>query len=278
MASGWWRQPEHRRTITGMLKTHGFLVLDNFLPASLAEQLCSVASRALQQKQFGQGKLSTGASFARGDAVLWVNTRDPAAEALENMRPEEGQSSASIPELKEVLEQIDTLVAEILAPEFPERMGCIRTRSHAMFTCYPGAREAAELVDAQGESWAGPCASSSARGYLRHLDNERAKGHCGRILTTILYLNPDWQPSDGGGIRLFEVKPPLQVRAELLPHANRLLCFWADEIPHEVLPPKRDRFACTFWYLDRDADPSSVPFEKAPNALAAKAAGAAFLD
>eukprot|EP00913_Durusdinium_trenchii_P029702 g27839.t1 len=272
-----------------MLKTHGFLVLDNFLPASLAEQLCSVASRALQQKQFGQGKLSTGASFARGDAVLWVNTRDPAAEALENMRPEElrwqaeertqeGQSSASIPELKEVLEQIDTLVAEILAPEFPERMGCIRTRSHAMFTCYPGAREAAELVDAQGESWAGPCASSSARGYLRHLDNERAKGHCGRILTTILYLNPDWQPSDGGGIRLFEVKPPLQVRAELLPHANRLLCFWADEIPHEVLPPKRDRFACTFWYLDRDADPSSVPFEKAPNALAAKAAGAAFLD
>ncbi|CAK9044743.1 Peptidyl-prolyl cis-trans isomerase FKBP62 (PPIase FKBP62) (70 kDa peptidyl-prolyl isomerase) (FK506-binding protein 62) (AtFKBP62) (Immunophilin FKBP62) (Peptidylprolyl isomerase ROF1) (Protein ROTAMASE FKBP 1) (Rotamase) [Durusdinium trenchii] len=255
VASGWWRQPEHRRTITGMLKTHGFLVLDNFLPASLAEQLCSVASRALQQKQFGQGKLSTGASFARGDAVLWVNTRDPAAEALENMRPEEGQSSASIPELKEVLEQIDTLVAEILAPEFPERMGCIRTRSHAMFTCYPGAREAAELVDAQGESWAGPCASSSARGYLRHLDNERAKGHCGRILTTILYLNPDWQPSDGGGIRLFEVKPPLQVRAELLPHANRLLCFWADEIPHEVLPPKRDRFACTFWYLDRDADP-----------------------
>eukprot|EP00438_Fugacium_kawagutii_P031857 Skav224110 [mRNA] locus=scaffold2427:47497:58242:+ [translate_table: standard] len=102
--------------------------------------------------------------------------------------------------------------------------------------------------------------------------------HCGRILTTILYLNPGWQDSDGGSIRLFEVDPPLQVRGELLPFGNRLLAFWADEVPHEVLPPRKDRFACTFWYLDRDVDPSSVGFEKAPATKAAAAAGSVFLD
>lgn len=52
-----------------------------------------------------------------------------------------------------------------------------------------------------------------------------------------------------------EEDPPLEVRAEVLPLQNRLVAFWADEVPHEVLPPKRDRFACTFWYLDRDVDP-----------------------
>lgn len=82
-----------------------------------------------------------------------------------------------------MLEDIDQLVAEILAPEPPgslgceecprfERMACIRTRSHAMLTCYPGSSE--EILDAEGQVWSGPC--TAAKGYLRHLDNEREKG------------------------------------------------------------------------------------------------------
>jgi len=258
-----------------MLNKHGFVVLDRFLPEGMAKQLADTAQSA--QKQMASGVLSTGASWARGDSVLWVNTHDPASSAGGKVVPQDGQSSASVPELSDVLENIDTLVADVLAPEF-ERMQCIRTRSHAMFTCYPGT-PSTQVIDASGQVWSGPAsATSSAKGYLRHLDNERLKGHCGRILTTILYLNPNWQENDGGAIRLFEVAPPLQIRGELLPLQNRLLAFWADEVPHEVLPPQRDRFACTFWYLDRDVDPSSVGFEKAPAAQAAAAAGSAFLD
>ena len=100
----------------------------------------------------------------------------------------------------EVLEEIDQLVAEILAPRF-ERMSCIRTRSHAMLTCYPGSCE--EVLDAKGQVWSGPC--TAAKGYLRHLDNEREKGHCGRILTTILYLNPGWQDSIHGPFHLISI-------------------------------------------------------------------------
>lgn len=29
------------------------------------------------------------------------------------------------------------------------------------------------------------------------------------------------------------------MRGEILPLQNRLLAFWADEVPHEVLPPQR---------------------------------------
>ncbi|CAJ1395020.1 unnamed protein product [Effrenium voratum] len=272
----WWKLPENRPEIASMLRDHGFCALDAFLPSGLAASVASAAKAAYARKEMGLGVLSTGASFARGDAVLWVNTQDPStAGKSAKLAPKEGQSSAAVPELAMVLEHIDGLVAQ-LAPEF-ERMQCIRTRSHAMFTCYPEAA-AAELLDATGKVWTGPFADGTAQGYLRHLDNVRQQGHCGRILTTILYLNDDWREADGGAIRLFEASPPLQVRAELLPEGNRLLCFWADEVPHEVLPPKRDRFACTFWYLDRDADPSSVAFAEAPAVQVARAAGTDFLD
>ena len=41
-----------------------------------------------------------------------------------------------------------------------------------MLTCYPGSSE--EILDAEGQVWSGPC--TAAKGYLRHLDNEREKG------------------------------------------------------------------------------------------------------
>ena len=33
---------------------------------------------------------------------------------------------------------------------FPDRMQCIRTRSHAMFTCYPGTET--QVLDADGQA------------------------------------------------------------------------------------------------------------------------------
>eukprot|EP00746_Dinoflagellata_sp_MGD_P047179 gnl/MRDRNA2_/MRDRNA2_21635_c0_seq1.p1 gnl/MRDRNA2_/MRDRNA2_21635_c0~~gnl/MRDRNA2_/MRDRNA2_21635_c0_seq1.p1 ORF type:complete len:207 (+),score=27.29 gnl/MRDRNA2_/MRDRNA2_21635_c0_seq1:66-686(+) len=82
---------------------------------------------------------------------------------------------------------------------------------------------------------------------MRHCDNGR-----NAVLTMILYLNHNWQCSDGGSFRLFH--PGMRsnnVKCEWLPCANRLAVFWADEdCPHEVLPTHRDRFAMTVWYVD----------------------------
>lgn len=270
--TSWWSSGDGADAAARMLAEHGFCVLDDFLPAQLADSVAASARQAWQDGRMGAGLLGGGGGdHVRGDAVLWVNTEDPAA----TLAPREGQATAAVAALGPMLSDIDALVSEVLAPRVGGRLGAVATRSHAMFTCYPGGD------DRGGE----PC--DRAQGYLRHVDNDwRTAGgrNNGRVLTTILYLNPGWREGMGGAVRLFERAPPLQVRGEVLPVLNRLLAFWADEVPHEVLPPSgHDRFACTFWYLSRAPGPNSVPFSGAPASAApppraGSASGTAFLD
>mmetsp|Transcript_16523 Transcript_16523/g.57866 ORF Transcript_16523/g.57866 Transcript_16523/m.57866 type:complete len:540 (-) Transcript_16523:244-1863(-) len=278
----WWREGGAVEAATAMLNEHGFCVWDDFLPAATAEAIASSALAAWSDGTMASGTVSSGSgSFARGDSVLWVNTEDPSAFASSDdlgrrLVPKDGLSSAAVPALGSVLASIDALVAEVIAPKLHEAR-TISTRSHAMFTCYPALGEASGPQD-------------SARGYLRHVDNEGSAGgvNCdnGRVLTTILYLNDGWESHNEGQLRFFEHSPPLQVRGEVLPRLNRLVAFWSAELPHEVVAPlHRDRFACTFWYLDRAPGPSAVAFEGAPASLlqqasvaVARAAGGAGLD
>lgn len=83
--------------------------------------------------------------------------------------------------------------------------------------------------------------------YVPHYDNPNKNG---RKLTTILYLNPDWRPQDGGCLRLKTTKEI----CDISPLGGRLICFWSDRrVPHEVLHAKAsDRYAITIWYLDAD--------------------------
>lgn len=252
VAGTWWRSGSGSEAAAAMLAAHGFCILDDFLPAAQAEALAGSAVSAWQGGSMAAGVLRSGAGFARGDSVLWVNTEDPACRGIaDGLVPEVGQLSAAVPELGSTLAHIDALVSETLAPRLSQA-ACIGTRSHAMFTCYP-----ASVPHDDRES-----------GYLRHVDNDKAfdGGYDnGRVLTTILYLNTGWEDSHAGQLRLFENFPPLQVRSEVLPMFNRLVAFWASEVPHEVLAPiGRDRFACTFWYLDREPGPSAVAFQGAP--------------
>ena len=78
--------------------------------------------------------------------------------------------------------------------------------------------------------------TTSGSRYPCHIDNPVGNGMDVRKLTAILYLNPDWKDVDGGEIRLF-VKDGEEVKkVDLSPVGGRLLLFWSDEIPHEVLP------------------------------------------
>ncbi|CAE7730261.1 unnamed protein product, partial [Symbiodinium pilosum] len=67
----WWQQGGNAANVASMLRDHGFVVLDNFLPPDLAKALADSAQEAYSQNQMGSGVLSTGGGFARGDAVLW---------------------------------------------------------------------------------------------------------------------------------------------------------------------------------------------------------------
>lgn len=78
--------------------------------------------------------------------------------------------------------------------------------------------------------------------YAAHLDTFR--GDLGRRLTAILYLQPAWQPGDGGELRVHLPQGPL----DLAPVGGRAVVFLADRLEHEVLTTHRERLALTAWY------------------------------
>jgi len=90
--------------------------------------------------------------------------------------------------------------------------------------------------------------------YPLHIDNPQGlTAGDTRKLTCIIYLNPDYQEGDGGELRIFSGK---HESVDITPDGGRMVLFWSDEIPHEVLPTApeadasnelKDRYALTLW-------------------------------
>jgi SM-20-related protein len=86
--------------------------------------------------------------------------------------------------------------------------------------------------------------------YAAHLD--RHAGTSDRIVTAILYLNPDWQPGDGGELKLWTTSGEKTGAFELIePRMGTLVCFMSGEFWHEVLPAKKTRMSITGWFRQR---------------------------
>jgi len=81
--------------------------------------------------------------------------------------------------------------------------------------------------------------------YQRHVDAFR--GQTNRILTTVFYLNPDWQPDDGGELLIYPDQGDC-VPERVAPRAGRLVVFLSDRFPHEVLPARVDRYSIAGWF------------------------------
>ncbi|KAK3264029.1 hypothetical protein CYMTET_27206, partial [Cymbomonas tetramitiformis] len=93
--------------------------------------------------------------------------------------------------------------------------------------------------------------------YVKHNDTGNDHGpNRARVLTTILYLNPEWEPQHGGQLRLH-----LRSGArDVAPVLNRLLLFWSDKrVPHEVMPAYRHRYAISHWYYHTDKMKEAPP-------------------
>lgn len=84
--------------------------------------------------------------------------------------------------------------------------------------------------------------------YQRHRDQHATSD--ARKLSTVLYLNDNWQPDDGGELVLYTAAGP-QV---ILPEAGLFVCFLSSDLEHEVLPTRRERRSITGW-LRHDASP-----------------------
>jgi len=83
--------------------------------------------------------------------------------------------------------------------------------------------------------------------YKPHLDCYAGKSD--RIVTTILYLNENWQPGDGGELKLWTT-PEGRDGAFILiePRMGTFVCFLAADFWHEVLPANKARMSITGWF------------------------------
>ncbi|MHC6227941.1 2OG-Fe(II) oxygenase [Pseudomonas sp. X10] len=86
--------------------------------------------------------------------------------------------------------------------------------------------------------------------YRKHLDRFRDDDR--RMVSAIIYLNEGWLPDDGGQLRMSLAKG---IEHDVQPSAGCLVVFLSGDIPHEVLPARRDRLSLTGWFRRRGNEP-----------------------
>lgn len=82
--------------------------------------------------------------------------------------------------------------------------------------------------------------------YRRHRD-AFAGGGANRVLSTVIYLNPNWSASDGGEMLLL-ADDDQQLLERVQPLYGRLVVFLSERFPHEVLPTRRTRYSIAGWF------------------------------
>ncbi len=82
--------------------------------------------------------------------------------------------------------------------------------------------------------------------YKRHLDAFR--GQTNRVLTTVLYLNPDWDEQQGGELLIWPEPDSETVIEKVVPQMGTLVIFLSEQFPHEVLPASTDRYSIAGWF------------------------------
>lgn len=93
--------------------------------------------------------------------------------------------------------------------------------------------------------------------YLKHVDQFKQTNYAPkqqRLLSSILYLNDNWQAHDGGELRLYLNNTNSETAnnyIDILPSAGRLVLFLSADFWHEVLPATRYRISLTGWFRAR---------------------------
>lgn len=82
-------------------------------------------------------------------------------------------------------------------------------------------------------------------GYAKHSDVLAGKKN--RVLSTVLYLNEDWQHDNGGELVLFDPQGN-QVIATVLPKFGTMIIFLSVSFPHEVLHSLSTRRSVAGWF------------------------------
>lgn len=89
---------------------------------------------------------------------------------------------------------------------------------------------------------------AAGAGYAKHLD--ALQGAKNRVLSSVLYLNPDWQSGDGGELLLYAADGA-KILATLTPRYGTMILFLSETFPHQVLPSHTTRRSIAGWFRVR---------------------------
>lgn len=74
-----------------------------------------------------------------------------------------------------------------------------------------------------------------------------------RVISIVLYLNENWEKSHGGELLIYCEKSGNHQTARIEPRAGTLVCFFSDQIEHEVLASQNvSRYSLTGWFRRRE--------------------------
>jgi SM-20-related protein len=82
--------------------------------------------------------------------------------------------------------------------------------------------------------------------YARHRD--RFRDDDTRVLSSVLYLNPDWGGVDGGELRIYRDAEACERHVDVQPQGGTLVLFLSADFDHEVLPAARERLSIAGWF------------------------------
>ena len=80
--------------------------------------------------------------------------------------------------------------------------------------------------------------------YEKHLD--AFKGSKNRIVTTVYYLNENWNEEDSGELIIYDSNN--NIIKKVLPQTNTLVVFLSDKFPHEVKASIKKRYSIAGWF------------------------------
>ena len=199
-----------------LLDSCGYAVLDGLLPSCFALALRDEMATLHRQQLLRPHRFG----FKSSPSAPVRLVRKPHIYEAELSEPHVREHAASIGTVSE-------LVATAAGAAFPELQLC------------PGPNGEGTAVKLQCNEGHGGC-------FPLHFDNAGPPS-C-RKLTCLVYLNPHWQPADGGELQIWppDGGPPVVVA----PRADRLVLF-VSSLEHEVLPAWRPRYALTTWMFNR---------------------------
>jgi len=230
----WWQQPQAMALITTALAREKYVTIDGFLPKEEFQELMEACRRLGRTGQLARGNRGHG-RVEQDEADLLNTGNQPRKWCMwdDNLTycGDADVRAASVGLLYtralDCLLSLLKLSGSSVVPAVSKRLEQVLFREKVMVACY--------RTETRGQ-------------YFQHVDSG---GGAQRSLTAILYFNQGWTPEDGGFNRMYhEGWFNTEVKEDILPVANRLLLFWANEdCPHEVTAQlARDRYAMTVWF------------------------------